>query len=392
MGHRATYAILEGGKLELFGSRWGALSVPQDVFWGPEHAEAFIRSNAVAEDWYDDVFGEGGIGLDKDTRTILFFGGDELSNPSLRPLFLELMGALWQGWTLRWVERMSEIASHVGADPAPLVYEPDAPDTVPLDEMGKGFEYPRYEALLSVPTPTGWRDLVLEHDATSLLMNGPTFLEVIDGLRALDDIRPIHRDRPLRAHEKDKGSLGDHIDSFVVLDVEERTLWHHYNCVGAWSAEDAAPFVRERWPGWTLHWERGDAQQHFAQTDRPAPADLEPQLPSYVPSTYSRPEALALIERSLMGAAAAKDELQQFTTRVAATLADRVQGLGDIGRRPSLVRRLVDKVLLRAKTRFAAGFFDRVPDAGPSPEQQRALWARACRALEDGEASSGSRA
>ena len=48
MGHRATYAIRESGTIELFYSHWGALSVPVDIFWGPEEAEAFIRANFPA--------------------------------------------------------------------------------------------------------------------------------------------------------------------------------------------------------------------------------------------------------------------------------------------------------------------------------------------------------
>lgn len=45
MGDRANYAIVERGKLSLYYSHWGALTVAEDIFWGPVRTEEFIRKN-----------------------------------------------------------------------------------------------------------------------------------------------------------------------------------------------------------------------------------------------------------------------------------------------------------------------------------------------------------
>jgi hypothetical protein len=65
---------MEGRNYQLFYSHWCANTLPRDLFWGPNHAAAFIRiQRAVDEDtgWLDEVWAEGGALLDFDRKWAL---------------------------------------------------------------------------------------------------------------------------------------------------------------------------------------------------------------------------------------------------------------------------------------------------------------------------------
>ena len=87
-----------------------------DVFWGPGYTEAFIESLEEVDFWQDDVFGEGGIGLNKDERVMTYFGCDVLAWGEVGELFDEIVTAWWAefGWSARKVEGTPDIAESVG--------------------------------------------------------------------------------------------------------------------------------------------------------------------------------------------------------------------------------------------------------------------------------------
>lgn len=58
MGDRASYAIRENGKIELFYGHWGANALLADIFWSPAFREASIRRQESADAWLDDVYGD----------------------------------------------------------------------------------------------------------------------------------------------------------------------------------------------------------------------------------------------------------------------------------------------------------------------------------------------
>src|SRR5687768_12971723 len=100
MGHRSIYAIRRDGTVELFYSHRGALTVPQDVFWGPAWAEAFIRALEATDEWLDDVWAEGAVALDFDEQRVTFYGG-ELHDAM--DVLEGLMRIVWgPAWTVRY--------------------------------------------------------------------------------------------------------------------------------------------------------------------------------------------------------------------------------------------------------------------------------------------------
>lgn len=127
MGDRANLILIEAGEYELHYSHWCANTLPEDLFWGPEHAEAFIRVQPLVDDsgWLDDIGAEGGVVLDFDRKHLLLFGGDDvLHDVPLRRVYLELLEQAWSGWTVRWAyEGIADLADYVGYPRDRVLYE-----------------------------------------------------------------------------------------------------------------------------------------------------------------------------------------------------------------------------------------------------------------------------
>ncbi len=119
MGHRANLLIIEGPTPEVYYSQWRANTLDSDLFWGPQHATAFIRSQAPQHDGLKllaNEWTEGGAVVDHRSRVLLWYGGEDIRvHVPRRRLHLSLMGGLWPGWDIRWArEGVADIADYVG--------------------------------------------------------------------------------------------------------------------------------------------------------------------------------------------------------------------------------------------------------------------------------------
>jgi len=118
MGHRANLIIATNERYDLFYSHWAANTLPQDLFWGPDHAMAFIRVQRHVDEsgWLDDIWAEGGAVLDQTNRCLTLFGGEDIRfDVPLRRIYLELLGKVWKGWQVRWAHNgIVDLADYVG--------------------------------------------------------------------------------------------------------------------------------------------------------------------------------------------------------------------------------------------------------------------------------------
>ncbi len=117
MGHRANLLLVREGQYDLRYSHWAANTLPRDLFWGPQHAIAFVEAQpAAGTDWLDDVWAEGGSVIDPGRRIFRLFGGEDLQyDVPLRRLYVALLGAVWQGWSVGWAdEGIADLADYVG--------------------------------------------------------------------------------------------------------------------------------------------------------------------------------------------------------------------------------------------------------------------------------------
>lgn len=273
MGHRTNYAIRESGIVSLYYSHWGALSIPDDVFWGPRYAEDFIRQTEEADAWLDDVWAEGAVALDKDTRTLAFYGLSELGHPPLADVTLDLMGAVWSGWQVRRVGGLPEVAALVGVDPDSVLAAPVPPRPIAHGDLGANLARNVYGGLISIRLDGGWQDFALEYEPCAVLAVGPELLEWTSLLTPLEALRARHAARPLKPYEGERPALGQVLRDFALVDPVERRL--------ALTLPDArrAAFLREAWPGWACEPLAGGAAEHFRRTGRDVPDDLAPAPP-----------------------------------------------------------------------------------------------------------------
>lgn len=279
MGHRANYVICEDGELELFYSLWGALTVPDDVFWGPEWAEAFIRQqDRVADgDWLDDIWGEGGVALNKDECTITLFGGESLGHPPLKDVFLDLMGALWsqKGWRVQWAEAgMPAIAAAVGLDPTVATATPTPPNPAPIDEIGTHVYDPDLEefrilCLVTVIDGDELEHRVSDTRATAMLANGPDVIPVLETLPRFDEVaemwvKPDYFD-------DDTWSLADEFSSSLIVDAASRRVWFYE----LYANRASVGFLSNDWPKYHLERFKGGIREHFQRLGVPVPPALD---------------------------------------------------------------------------------------------------------------------
>ena len=276
MGHRATYAIRQNGNVELFYSHWGALTVPEDIFWGPEETESFIRANEPCDEWLDDVWGEGGIGLDKDEKIISWFGGEQLGYPPYRDVLVQLMSALWgeRGWTVRAVDNMPDIAEALGVDRAVATAEPLDPWPVDLEDLGSRWEEDQeYFAALVIRREDGVSQLVLDCGSSPFAAAGPQILDHLGRLPSLGSVLEHYHGRPLSDWESEaqrKAPLTNDVSGGVLVDTVERLMLVH----DRWRASDhdLACFQRV-WEGWTIRRAEG-LEELFGAVGAQAPTEL----------------------------------------------------------------------------------------------------------------------
>jgi hypothetical protein len=241
MGQRANLLIITPTGYDLYYTHWRANTLPFDLFWGPAHAEAFIREQRAVEGedgWLDTVWAEGGAVFDPLRRILLFYGGEDvLFDAPLRRVYLELMRASWPGWTIRWAhEGIVEIAEYVKRDRSSVIVDRE-PDKCLANLAQKG-EFTQSvatvrEAGLTFYPLIGW--------AEYYLVSGPRVLE--------SHLENVTTDR----HAVDVSSIvgGLHID----VPQQRVDYWLAY-------ARYQPRQIQAAWPGWQVVWHHDRYEDH----------------------------------------------------------------------------------------------------------------------------------
>lgn len=316
MGHRTNYAILEQGQIRLFYSHWGALSVPQDLFWGPDHALAFVLDLEEVDPgrWLDEVWCEGGAALNLDARTFCLFGGEGIEGtPEAVAAYVRLANALWgqRGWTVTWAhDGIHDLAACVGADPA-LVEAKPLCNPVDLDTLGRAIRederiYPR---LISWRGADGtWHNAVDVEDMRDLLVTGPALLDHLDKLVSVAEL-PAAREAaglPLTVLPEEG----------LLIDMERRHIITH----GYRPLRTEARLIADTWEGWTIDYQDGGLDHHYALLGEPMPEYLsERVLPDtdYERTPMSDDAAVAYIAELLL-----EEEFGDPTKTIRALIAE----------------------------------------------------------------------
>jgi hypothetical protein len=253
VGQRANLILVEGHEYRLFYSHWCANTLPRDLFWGPEHAAAFIRIQRAVDvsSWLDDVWAEGGALLDLGRRHFLLYGGEEvLCNVPLRRIYLELLARVWKGWTVRWAyEGIADLADYVN---------------YPRDRVLTSKDKDSTDVSLTPPEQKDWTDLVasvrFDEDTVRLYpLAGDVASHLSRGTKLVDNLRPGDGLPQLLLDEwtTEFPSGGYHLD----LPAQRLEFW---------VARDA-PGIRNRvanaWPGWEIRWYHDQYEKQLDRAD-----------------------------------------------------------------------------------------------------------------------------
>jgi len=252
VGQRANLILVEECKYQLFYSHWCANTLPRDLFWGPEHAAAFIRIQRSVDDsgWLDDVWAEGGALLDLDRKHFLLYGGEAiLYEVPLRRIYLELLAKVWNGWTVRWAyEGIADLADYVQLPRERVLTKGDQESTV---------------CTLTPPDQQDWTDLVasvrfddgavrlfpLAGDVASYLSAGP---KLTDNLHTVDGLPRLFLDE----WTTEFPGGGFHLD----LSVKRLDFWV------ARDAPDIGNRVARAWREWETHWHHDQYERQLERT------------------------------------------------------------------------------------------------------------------------------
>jgi hypothetical protein len=246
MAHRASYVLVEHGTITAYYSHWGAKAIPAVVLGGFDETRAYVRALRPADGLLDIVWAEGGILLDADTHTVLFWGGDGLmERPDLRRLFVPYVRLMWPGWTVSWATHgvvdfveYPGVARALGQDPASLIRDDPAKwDPYPEAEIRTPPEFRGFGTVITVTWEDGQvADYTFgENRAPGYLTAGPDLLAILRG-RAPDTL-------PREDGDVQVGSPA----GGAYVDVPTRALW-------VWEDRTLHPAylarVERAWPGW----------------------------------------------------------------------------------------------------------------------------------------------
>ncbi len=260
MGHRAQYVLKDETGIWLFYSHWGAGTIPRDIFFGPEHALGFIRSQESVDGWLDDVWCEGAVFLDTEQKRLSWYGG-HLGTQQRRAV-LALMREVWTGYEVTHCDdSLSGIARLAGVE---LEVEPEEEGEARSIEIrpycpAEGDEW--INGLVSVRGTDGaLRVYATATYGFDLVRAGAAMLDALGRQPSLDVVENAR---------KDGCGGGLHVD------LVQRTI--DYWIDGAHGDHRAT--MAEGWPGWTLRHHGDDFAKHTAWSEdrirfAPEPLDL----------------------------------------------------------------------------------------------------------------------
>lgn len=224
MGNRANLVLVDQEGWQLRYSHWGGWRLLDALAGGPDMAKRYVLAQEAVDFWTDELWADGGLVLDLNNRTLLFFGEELMFSMNERRAIFEVLAIVWQGFSISWAfDGTAEIAAYVGVCP-PVRDEPSAPDLLLAKDTG------RLHHLVTVVGADGkFRAWPLRWGSTAAWY-GPRLLDILPGAgqAALE--------------------LGILPESGVHVDVANKSL-------GIWLTTPVPGLSRSLptlWPGWDI--------------------------------------------------------------------------------------------------------------------------------------------
>jgi len=261
MGHRANYVVIENGKVEIYYTHWGAITLPTILLSGPEGTLQYARELKSVQNLMEIFWAHAGCFLDYDKKQMSFFACLEpFDRLYIRRQLVRVLAKLWPGWSVTH-EAHHQLAFYQKLGKIPYEdVEGRFDDKVYLNTTEPLATEAEIKGTLSPQGPGTWitvRTLrgelkdwmfyvphrtedILSHcynaQAYQILSSGPGVLKVLSALKQLKTF-PQEGSK----HEPEQGAF---------IDEKRRIIWF-------WENFELHPHEVEplalRWPGWQIH-------------------------------------------------------------------------------------------------------------------------------------------
>ena len=233
MGHRSNFVIVKDKQINIYYSHWGAISIPKDIFYGPQITIDYIQSLQPVAALLDDLWCEGAVLVDIDEKQLIFWGGDGYEYPSIRKYFISLLQLNWEGWGIRWAEQgIIDIAQYLQIDVSQVQTDIDYYHWTNYRGWLESTNPNHIETVLTIKYhPELTLDYKFDNYLTELLSTGSMLFEVLQS----------YSTTVLPAEEK--------VCSGAFLDLFEKKIWVWW---GRPTDKRVVNKILQYWNGWVV--------------------------------------------------------------------------------------------------------------------------------------------
>jgi hypothetical protein len=274
MGSRASYVVKKEGESRAYGSHWGATSLTDHLFWGPESATEVFESQGELDELAEIEGGDEGYALvDWDEKRLIWYAANcEL--PVQQRLYNRMLAEMWPGWKIGVATHgYDDLFDHLGITQE----QADDEEDEEYEEEYAEDEDERFdleENMVFEPKPVGgpiedleelepgnwltvrdedgsYRDFFgFQYDIDDCLCQGNNLLDYLEKYAALD--------APPRELVTCGGAIIDRKDRVIRRWEGPRYEWHEKQ-------------LREAWDGWRLEDLAGQWEGQLQATGRDMP-------------------------------------------------------------------------------------------------------------------------
>lgn len=277
MSHCANYVLRFGGEQRVGNTRWGAVGLPENVFYGPDHTLGWLLEVLDDESTafpYNELMCEAAVLADYDAKRLLVYGGEDLrTDVLLQGAYIDMLRRTWPGWQVAWAyggwQQLAREAN-VPFEPVPRSYHRAVTKLEPFTE-GPQWRAPieaqhylwnrgaGYIAPITIRDERGVRDHAVMLTREQAIPSGVRIIELLAGVPTIEPAPALHA-----------------AWTGLVIDTTTRT-------VAYWQGHELesvdAPALAAAWPGWTVVLDDRGVDAHFRRTGRdPSVVAIAPQL------------------------------------------------------------------------------------------------------------------
>lgn len=235
MGSRANYILITSQQTSYYYHHWGAQTIPQDLFWGPENAQCFIKSLEPVDELLDDVWCEGAVLIDYPQQILMLYGGEDLQwHHTLKRVYLALLRLSWKGWRVYWAEYEWQSILQAFGHPLEGYIEPKSLAFARLrtSDLKKGLEY--QDTLTTLKTDHQFLHLGMHFRCDVILAQGKKILKKLLKLPSTTIISQ---------------TCDAYYDSFLFIDMDKQSIVYQneYN-----RHPELPGYLQKIWPDWEI--------------------------------------------------------------------------------------------------------------------------------------------